>query len=108
RKRARLKYVLDDWGFDKFLGAVEAKLGRPLVRVPQQHIAQPNRQHRQAHIGIRPQKQPGLVWVGVALPVGRMTTAQMRGLANMARELGDGDIRLTVWQNLLLSGVKAG
>jgi ferredoxin-nitrite reductase len=34
-----------------------------------------------------------------------MTTAQMRGLADVARELGDGDIRLTVWQNLIISGV---
>jgi ferredoxin-nitrite reductase len=107
RKKARLKYVLDALGFEKFLGAVEVKLGRPLTRVPGQHIAQPNRQHRQAHVGIHAQKQSGLIWVGVALPVGRMTTAQMRGLADMARELGDGDIRLTVWQNLLLSGVKA-
>ena len=49
----------------------------------------------------------GRVWVGVALPVGRMTAAQMRGLAGIAHELGDGDIRLTVWQNLLISGVAA-
>ena len=107
RKKARLKYVLDAWGFEKFLVEMEAKLGRSLTRVPQQHIAQPNRQHRQAHIGVHAQKQPGLVWVGVALPVGRMTAAQMRDLADIARDLGDGDIRLTVWQNLLLSGVKA-
>ena len=53
------------------------------------------------------QKQPGRVWMGVALPVGRMTAAQMRGLAGIARELGDGDIRLTVWQNLLISGIAA-
>ena len=107
RKKARLKYVLDAWGFEKFLAAMEAKLGRSLLRVPEQHIALPNRQQRQAHVGIHPQKQPGLVWVGVALPVGRMSVAQMRALAEMARDLGDGDIRLTVWQNLLLSGVKA-
>ena len=107
RKKARLKYVLDAWGFEKFLAEMEAKLGRSLLRVPEQHIAEPSRQHRQAHIGIHAQKQPGLVWVGVALPVGRVTAAQMRGLADIARDLGDGDIRLTVWQNLLLSGVKA-
>jgi ferredoxin-nitrite reductase len=41
----------------------------------------------------------------VALPVGRLTAAQMRGLAKIAGELGDGDVRLTVWQNLLISGV---
>jgi ferredoxin-nitrite reductase len=47
------------------------------------------------------------VWAGVALPVGRLTVAQMRGLAAIAHELGDGDIRLTVWQNLLISGIRA-
>ncbi len=52
------------------------------------------------------QKQPGLNWIGLALPVGKMTTAQMRALAKLAADLGDGDIRLTVWQNLLISGVK--
>jgi ferredoxin-nitrite reductase len=105
RKKARLKYVLDAWGFEKFLSAVEAKLGSPLSRVPSDQMGEPNRQHRQAHIGAHAQKQPGRVWAGVALPVGRMTAAQMRGLAGIARELGDGDIRLTVWQNLLISGV---
>jgi ferredoxin-nitrite reductase len=107
RKKARLKYVLDAWGFEKFLAAVDAKLGKPLSRVASDHVAEPNRQHRQAHIGVHAQKQAGRVWVGVALPVGRMTAAQMRGLADVSREAGDGDIRLTVWQNLLISGVAA-
>ena len=40
---------------------------------------------RTAHIGVHAQKQPGLNWIGVALPVGRMTGAQMRGLAAVAR-----------------------
>jgi ferredoxin-nitrite reductase len=105
RKKARLKYVLDDWGFEKFLSAVEEKLGRLLPRVAHEHVAEPNRQDRQAHIGVHRQKQEGRVWVGVALPVGRMTVEQMRGLAGISQDLGDGDIRLTVWQNLLISGV---
>ena len=54
---------------------------------------------------MHPQKQPDRNWVGVVLPVGKMTTDQMRGLAQIARDLGDGDIRLTVWQNLIISGV---
>jgi ferredoxin-nitrite reductase len=41
----------------------------------------------------------------VVLPVGRLSPEQMRGLARISRDLGDGDIRLTVWQNLLISGV---
>ena len=47
-------------------------------------------------------------WIGVAMPVGRMSVAQMRGLADVARDFGDGDLRLTVWQNLLISGVADG
>ena len=39
------------------------------------------------------------------LPVGKLTREQMRGLAGIAQQFGDGDIRLTVWQNLLISGV---
>jgi ferredoxin-nitrite reductase len=105
RKKARLKYVLDAWGHDKFLTEVEAKLGRPLVRLPADKVSAPNRQNRQAHVGIHKQKQPGKVWAGAVLPVGKMTCEQMRGLAKIARELGDGDIRLTVWQNLLISGI---
>jgi ferredoxin-nitrite reductase len=58
-----------------------------------------------AHIGIHGQKQEGLHWIGVVVPVGYLTVAQMRGLADIARECGDSDIRLTVWQNLLISGV---
>jgi ferredoxin-nitrite reductase len=105
RKKARLKYVLDAWGLDKFLVEVEAKLGRPLTRIPTDKVSALNRQDRQAHVGIHKQRQNGKVWAGVVLPVGRMTCGQMRGLAKIAHELGDGDIRLTVWQNLLISGI---
>src|SRR4029077_18486994 len=56
-------------------------------------------------IGRAPQKEGGLHWVGVVLPVGKLTTAQMSGIAAIAQQMGDGDIRLTVWQNLLISGI---
>ncbi len=105
RNKARLKYVLDDWGFEKFLAAVEEKLGQKLTRAPAEAVEPQPGFDRLAHIGAHAQKQPGLFWVGVALPVGKLTTAQMHGLAAIARDLGDGDIRLTVWQNLLISGV---
>jgi ferredoxin-nitrite reductase len=107
RNKARLKYVLDAWGFDKFLSAVEEKLGRALTRVPADALEPRPVFDRLAHIGVHPQKQDGLFWIGVVLPVGKMTVEQMRGVARIAREHGDGDIRLTVWQNLLLSGVPA-
>jgi len=105
RAKARLKYVLDAWGFEKFLAAMEEKLGRKLVRVPAEAIAPRPPFDRLAHIGAHAQKQSGLCWIGVVLPVGKMTAGQMRGLAKIASEYGDGELRLTVWQNLLISGV---
>jgi len=105
RLKARLKYVLDAMGFEAFLKEVEARYGAPLTRVASEAIAPRPAFDRSAHIGVHPQKQPGLNWIGVVLPLGKLTCAQMRGLAKIAQDLGDGDIRLTVWQNLLISGV---
>ena len=105
RAKARLKYVLDAWGFERFLAAVEEKLGRKLDRIDAALVAPRAAPDRLAHIGVHAQRQPGLSRVGVAVRAGRLTAAQMRLLAAIAREAGDGDLRLTVWQNLLVSGV---
>ncbi|UYO48089.1 NirA family protein [Rhodopseudomonas palustris] len=105
RNKARLKYVLDAFGFDKYLELVEEKLGRKLIRVPTEAASPRPAQDRAAHLGVHPQQQEGLNWIGVRLATGHLTSAQMRGLAEIARSFGDGDLRLTVWQNLLISGV---
>jgi ferredoxin-nitrite reductase len=106
RTKARLKYVLDDWGFDKFLAEVEVLLGHKLLRVTKDFVAERPVYDRTAHIGVHPQRQKGLNWVGVVLPLGKLTVDQMRVIASVSRECGDGDLRLTVWQNLLISGVR--
>lgn len=105
RTKARLKYVLDSMGVEKFLALMEERLGRKLDRAVPGALAPRPMFSRTAHLGIHAQMQDDLHWIGVAVPVGRLTVAQMRGLADIAREAGDGDIRLTVWQNLLISGV---
>ncbi len=105
RTKARLKYVLDAMGLEKFVGLVEDLLGRKLVKVPVEAIAPRPAYNRSAHVGVHKQKQAGLNWIGVVLSRARLSAAQMRGLAKVSTDLGDGDIRLTVWQNLLISGV---
>ena len=105
RAKARLKYVLDAWGFDRFLAETEKVLGRPLTRVPDAALAPPLPQQRHGHIGVHPQKQDGLSYIGIVCPVGRLTSTRMRGLAEIAQRFGSGTIRLTVWQNLLISDV---
>jgi ferredoxin-nitrite reductase len=105
RLKARLKYVIDDIGMDKFLALVEQKLACALTRVPAKALAPRPAFDRMAHIGVHMQKQQGLNWIGVSLPLGKVTCEQMRSLAKIASDLGNGEIRLTVWQNLLISGV---
>jgi ferredoxin-nitrite reductase len=85
---------------------VEKKLGEEFTRAPPQALAARPAFDRMAHIGLHKQKQEGLNWIGVSLPLGKVTCGQMRGLAKIAQDLGDGDIRLTVWQNLLIPGVQ--
>jgi ferredoxin-nitrite reductase len=105
RAKARLKYLLDAWGFEKFVAAMEEKLGRKLTRMPAEAIVPRPAFDRLAHIGVHGQKQQGFSWIGVALPVGKLLPEQMRGLAKISAEYGDGEIRLTVWQNLLIANV---
>jgi ferredoxin-nitrite reductase len=105
RLKARLKYVIDKMGMETFLVLVEQKLGHALTRVPPDALVTRPAFDRMAHIGVHKQKQDGQNWIGVVLPVGKITCEQMRGLAKIAADLGDGELRLTVWQNLLISGV---
>jgi ferredoxin-nitrite reductase len=58
-----------------------------------------------SHVGVHPQKQRGLNYIGVAVPVGQLTPKQMLRLADLADNYGSGEIRLTVWQNLIIPNI---
>jgi ferredoxin-nitrite reductase len=60
---------------------------------------------RAAHIGVHPQKQQGMFYVGIACGTGRLTHAQLHGLAAIAERHGSASLRLTVWQNLLIPDI---
>src|SRR5918992_562846 len=106
RTKARLKYVLDRWGLEKYLQETEKHLPFKLIRFPIEDCEPRQPVNKHGHIGFHPQKQKGLVYVGVALPVGKLTVAQMRGIAAIAEQYGSGTLRLTVWQNLLISDIR--
>jgi ferredoxin-nitrite reductase len=106
RRKARLKYLLDAWGLDRFVAEAEKEHGTAFRRrLPRAECTPRRAWSRQGHIGVHAQKQSGLNYIGVVLPVGRMNLAQMRGLASLAAGLGSGTVRLTVWQNLLVSDI---
>lgn len=105
RKRARLKYVLERMGHEAFLRAVEARLPAPLARLALTECEPRLSAKRGAHIGFHAQRQEGQVYCGVALPAGRLSCEQMHGIADLASRYGSGAIRLTVWQNLIVSDI---
>lgn len=108
RKKARLKYLLERWGgHGKFLEETQKKLSFPLVRLPHAACEPRAPVDKRAHLGIHPQAQPGRFYLGVGVPVGRLTAAQMRALAVLAERHGTGELRLTVWQNLLIPHLTA-
>jgi len=104
RKRARLKYLVDDWGIEKTLAETQAKLAFPLRRFPLDACEPSAPKTKHGHLGIHPQSD-GRNYLGVLIPVGRLSFAQMLALADIADEFGRGEIRLTVWQNLILPGI---
>ena len=105
RQKARLKYVIDRMGREAFLEEVEKEYGTVLRRAAGAEVAPRMLADKHGHIGVHGQKQPGLNYLGLVLPVGRLTSGQMRGLAGISERFGSGTLRLTVWQNLLISDV---
>jgi len=105
RKKARLKYLVDRWGLAKFVEETEKRLAFPLLRFPVEKSEPRKPIDRAGHVGVHPQRQPGLNYVGVAVPVGRLPVNQMFALADVADRFGTGELRLTVWQNLILPNI---
>jgi ferredoxin-nitrite reductase len=105
RKKARLKYVLERLGLDGFLAETEKHLSFKPQRFALERCIPRKPAVKGTHLGIHPQCQAGLSYLGVAVPVGRLTVEQMRSLARLAAQHGSGTLRLTVWQNLLISDV---
>jgi sulfite reductase beta subunit-like hemoprotein len=101
RMRARLKFVMEDWGPEKFRDVLQAKLDFPLKRaVPGDYV-----DDYEDHMGIRPQKQPGLFSLGAVVTVGRITGEQLRVTAEVSRRYGQGRVRTALTQNLIVLDV---
>ena len=105
RQKARLKFLIQKMGRDGFLKEVEDEWGHPLLRTSGVNFETPVRADNHGHIGVYPQKQPGMHYIGVQTSVGRVSSDQLAGIANVCEKFGSGTVRLTVWQNLIISDV---
>jgi sulfite reductase (ferredoxin) len=101
RSRARLKFLVADWGVEKFREVLENEyLGRKLVDCPSPEV--PERQGD--HIGVHEQKD-GRFYVGAAPVVGRVSGAMLIGLGDLVERYGATGARLTAYQKLVVLGV---
>jgi len=106
RDHARLKYLFlkFDWTAEKFLAELNRVIGYNLD--PAEHEEIPSDTHRD-HTGIHRQKQAGLVFIGASVLRGRINPAQLRRAAELADQFGDGSLRFTAQQNVLLANIRA-
>lgn len=102
RKKARLKYLLEKWGVEKLLEETQKKLAFPLARLPLTACEPRRPVEKHAWLGVHRQTERGRNWIGVGIPVGRMSARQMHALADLSTHYGKGELRLTVWQNILI------
>jgi sulfite reductase (ferredoxin) len=104
RERARLKYLFlqHGWTAESFLQEIERKLGYKLE--PGVTEQAPDDVFRD-HVGVHPQKQAGLFYVGAAVLRGRITPQQLRAAADLAERYGNGELRTTNTQNLVIVNV---
>ncbi|MFD0895645.1 NirA family protein [Luteolibacter ambystomatis] len=105
RNKARLKYLVDEWGIPKSLEETQKKLAFTLRKFPLELCEVPTPKVKHGHLGIHPQSD-GRFYIGILMPVGRITVGQAQALADIAEKYGNGDIRLTVWQNAIIPNLR--
>jgi ferredoxin-nitrite reductase len=101
RNHARLAFLLEEWGVERFRAELESRVGRPLARagVDARHDTSTD------HIGVWRQAEPGLNYVGLLVPVGRMSGTDLIELATLSEQYGTDEVRLTVGQNAIVPNV---
>ncbi len=100
RDRARLKYLFmrEGWDAARFLAEIQARV--PFELAPGASEQVPDEVLRD-HVGIHPQRQPGLAYIGASVLRGRMSGEQLEAAAELAERYGSGQLRTTVSQNLI-------
>ncbi len=106
RTRARLAFLIEDRGIAWLRSDVQRRRGAALLKAG----TDLRKKHHADHVGIHPQKRldreaEPLFYAGFVVPVGRITTAQLRGVADLAERYGTGEVRVTVGQNLIVPNI---
>jgi ferredoxin-nitrite reductase len=105
RSKCRFAFLVEEWGVPRIREELARRLGRELESAGRD--VRPD-YHHSDHLGVMQQNRPGMLAVGIRVPVGRLDPDQMDELARLADEYGSGEIRLTMSQNAIIPNVPAG
>jgi ferredoxin-nitrite reductase len=101
RHHARLKFLVADWGVEKFLEKMNEVIGPMPTRGEDLTVG-----WNGAYFdGVHPQRQEGLSYIGLNVPIGRLSADELTQLADLADQYGNGTIRTTMSQNIILSDI---
>ena len=101
RAKARIKFMMDDYGPDGVRAKVEERLGRELERYEAPVAAQ-----EADHLGVQAQRQDGYLFAGFSVPMGWLTGTQMIAIADLVEAVG-ADVRLTRQQDVIIGNIRA-
>ena len=104
-RKPRLKHLLQDKGVEWYLQQAERYLPFSLLKRLKPTLDKNINPQKYHHLGIHPQQQAGFSYIGIILPLGQLLTKQLHSLTNLAQTYGSGTLRLTPWQNLLISDI---
>lgn len=104
RQKSRLMWLIDEWGIEEFRTRVANHLGYPLATAAEKDAID---WEKRDHLGVFPQKQEGLSYIGLCIPVGRLFADDMFDLSRIAEVYGSGELRLTVEQNVIIPNIAA-
>lgn len=101
RHQARLKFLVADWGPEKFLEKITELIG-PLPSKGEEPVQEWNAGY---FYGVHDQKQEGLKFLGFNVPVGRLDADEVFELARISGKYGNGEIRTCNSQNLIIPNI---
>ncbi|MBD0264047.1 MAG: precorrin-3B synthase [Tolypothrix sp. Co-bin9] len=104
-RKPRLKHLLQDKGVEWYLQQAQSYLPFSLLKRLKPTSNKSINPQKYHHLGVHPQQQPGLSYVGIVLPLGHLLSKQLQSLTDLAQTYGSGTLRLTPWQNLLISDI---
>ena len=101
KAKARFRWLVDAWGTEKLRETLEEKMGKKLETFSLEYSPI----CKGEHVGVQPQKQEGYSYINIPLVSGVLSSEKMLKIAQVAEEFGNGELRLTPFQNIILINV---